>query len=166
MTFGHKRWDIENKAFNELTQAYHLEHCYHHEPTSMLAQMLNFQTNYTPNVLGIYLLSRVLADREPIKTVHQHLVERAEKLYSFFEQATPLTPLISNPETRSTTVIGLKGDAALIEEIKQKAREAGLQLGSGYGPLKNNSLRIANFPAVPDAAMEALVQFFAKEFPN
>lgn len=37
---GHRRWGIENKAFNELTQAYHLEHCYHHDPTSMLVQML------------------------------------------------------------------------------------------------------------------------------
>lgn len=133
---------------------------------AMLSQMLNHQTNYTPNVLGIYLLSRVLADREPIKTVHQHLADRAEKLYAFFEQATPLTPLISNYETRSTTVIGLRGDAGLIEGIKAKAKEAGLHLGSGYGPLKNTTIRIANFPAVPDAAMEALVQFFAKEYPN
>jgi len=132
---------------------------------AMLAQMLNFQTNYTPNVLGIYLLSRVMAEREPIKAVHQHLVDRAQKLYDFFEQATPLQPLITNLETRSTTVIGLKGDAATIEEIKKKALEAGLQLGSGYGTLKNTSVRIANFPAVPDAAFEALVQFFAKEFP-
>ena len=37
---GHRRWNIENKAFNELTQYYHLEHCYHHDPTSMLVQML------------------------------------------------------------------------------------------------------------------------------
>ena len=37
---GHRRWGIENKAFNQLTQGYHLEHCYHHEPASMLAQML------------------------------------------------------------------------------------------------------------------------------
>jgi hypothetical protein len=37
---GHRRWGIENKAFNELTQGYHLEHCYHHDPTSMLVQML------------------------------------------------------------------------------------------------------------------------------
>ena len=37
---GHRRWGIENKAFNELTQFYHLEHCYHHEPNAMLAQML------------------------------------------------------------------------------------------------------------------------------
>jgi phosphoserine aminotransferase len=133
---------------------------------AMLSQMLNFQTNYTPNVLGIYLLGRVLADREPIKTVHQHLADRARKLYDFFEQATPLQPLITNPEARSTTVIGLKGDAGTIEEIKRKALEAGLYLGGGYGPLKNTSIRIANFPAVPDAAFEALVQFFAKEFPG
>ena len=37
---GHRRWGIENKAFNELTQFYHLEHCYHHEPIALLAQML------------------------------------------------------------------------------------------------------------------------------
>jgi len=37
---GHRRWGIENKAFNELTQFYHLEHCYHHEAVAMLAQML------------------------------------------------------------------------------------------------------------------------------
>lgn len=44
---GHRRWGIENKAFNELTQAYHLEHCYHHEPTSMLAQMLILMLGFT-----------------------------------------------------------------------------------------------------------------------
>lgn len=37
---GHRRWGIENKAFRELTQYYHLEHCYHHHPAAMLAQML------------------------------------------------------------------------------------------------------------------------------
>jgi len=44
---GHRRWGIENKAFNELTQAYHLEHCYHHEPVSMLAQMLILILGFT-----------------------------------------------------------------------------------------------------------------------
>jgi hypothetical protein len=44
---GHRRWGIENKAFNELTQAYHLEHCYHHEPTSMLVQMLILAFGFT-----------------------------------------------------------------------------------------------------------------------
>ena len=44
---GHRRWGIENKAFNELTQGYHLEHCYHHEPHSMLAQMLILILGFT-----------------------------------------------------------------------------------------------------------------------
>lgn len=44
---GHRRWRIENKAFNELTQSYHLEHCYHHEPVSMLAQMLILLLGFT-----------------------------------------------------------------------------------------------------------------------
>jgi len=44
---GHRRWGIENKAFNELTQFYHLEHCYHHEPTSMLSQMLILLLGFT-----------------------------------------------------------------------------------------------------------------------
>lgn len=37
---GHRRWGIENQAFNELTQGYHLTHCYHHDPTAMLVQMI------------------------------------------------------------------------------------------------------------------------------
>jgi hypothetical protein len=37
---GHRRWGIENQAFNELTQGYHLTHCYHHDPTAMLVQLL------------------------------------------------------------------------------------------------------------------------------
>jgi len=44
---GHRRWGIENKAFNELTQAYHLDHCCHHDPTSMLAQMLILVFGFT-----------------------------------------------------------------------------------------------------------------------
>ncbi len=44
---GHRRWGIENYAFNELTQGYHLEHCYHHEPNSMLAQMLILMLGFT-----------------------------------------------------------------------------------------------------------------------
>jgi hypothetical protein len=37
---GHRRWDIESKAFKERTQYYHLERGYPHEPVVRLAQML------------------------------------------------------------------------------------------------------------------------------
>jgi hypothetical protein len=44
---GHRRWGIENKAFNELTQGYHLEHGYHHDPTSMLVMLLILVFGFT-----------------------------------------------------------------------------------------------------------------------
>jgi phosphoserine aminotransferase len=140
------------------------ERAHYNSLTSQYEKMLNWQTTYTPNVLGIYLFSRVLHDRPAIKVVHQHLQERATKLYDYFEQATQLTPLVTNPETRSTTVIGLQGPPALIDEVKRRALAQGLQLGNGYGNWKAGSLRIANFPAIPDEAFEQLVQFFAREF--
>ena len=37
---GHQRWGIENHAFNELTQYYHLEHCPHHHPVAIIAWLL------------------------------------------------------------------------------------------------------------------------------
>ncbi len=37
---GHRCWGVENHAFNELTQHYHLEHCGHHDPVAILAWLL------------------------------------------------------------------------------------------------------------------------------
>lgn len=37
---GHRRWGVENHAFNELTQYYHLEHCPHHHPVAIVAWLL------------------------------------------------------------------------------------------------------------------------------
>ena len=141
------------------------EKAHYNSLLSMITQMLNFQTTHTPNVLDIYLLSRVLAERESIKVIAPQLLGRAQKLYDYFDQVQPLglRPLIDNPDARSTTVVGVQGPAALIDEVKRRARdEAGLQLGSGYGDHKATSFRLANFPAVPDAAFEALVQFLEK----
>ena len=35
--FGHLRWKIENNAFGELTQHWHLTHCAHHQPVAVVA---------------------------------------------------------------------------------------------------------------------------------
>jgi hypothetical protein len=37
---GHRRWGVENHAFNELTQHYHLTHCLHHEALAIEAWLL------------------------------------------------------------------------------------------------------------------------------
>jgi hypothetical protein len=35
--WGHLRWKIENNAFGELTQHWHLTHCAHHHPVAVVA---------------------------------------------------------------------------------------------------------------------------------
>lgn len=37
---GHQRWGVENHAFNELTQHYHLTHCPHHHPVAIIVCLL------------------------------------------------------------------------------------------------------------------------------
>jgi hypothetical protein len=37
---GHARWDIENRGFNELAEHWAMDHCFHHEPTAILAILL------------------------------------------------------------------------------------------------------------------------------
>jgi hypothetical protein len=37
---GHGRWDIENQAFNLLTQAHHWGHCFHPHPVAIVAWLL------------------------------------------------------------------------------------------------------------------------------
>jgi Transposase DDE domain len=80
---GHRRWGIENKAFNELTQAYHLEHCYHHEPHSMLAQMLIL-------ILGFVLFTAFAQLHSPLLRLGQlSLKELAHKLDLALEEDLP-----------------------------------------------------------------------------
>jgi hypothetical protein len=37
---GHSRWDIENHGFNELSNQWHADHVYRHEPTALLVFLL------------------------------------------------------------------------------------------------------------------------------
>ena len=70
--------------------------------------------------------------------------------------------LIQNPEARSSTVLAISGKEEFISEIKKAAEKEGMQLGSGYGPLKPTSFRIANFPAITEAEFLKLVDFLKK----
>src|SRR5438874_4133836 len=80
---GHRRWGIENKAFNELTQFYHLDHCYHHEPVAMLAQMLIL-------ILGFVLFNAyALLHSQPFRLGQVSLKELAHNLDLALEQELP-----------------------------------------------------------------------------
>jgi phosphoserine aminotransferase len=125
----------------------------------MLENAKKYQTHYTPNVLGIYLLNRVLTDVPEIKETHKKTEARMKTLESIVENSSGLDFLVSNSAARSRTVLGVAGEEHFIRRIKSDAEAEGMQLGNGYGPLKPTSFRIANFPALEDEEFERLVSF-------
>lgn len=129
--------------------------------TFILENAGSYQTHYTPNVFGIYLLKRVLQDIPEIQHTDVHLRERMRKLENCIAQSSSLRLLVDNEQSRSTTVLGVTGREELISRVKKEAEKAGMQLGSGYGPLKPTSFRIANFPAITDAEMDQLISFLS-----
>ncbi|MFC4870553.1 aminotransferase class V-fold PLP-dependent enzyme [Negadavirga shengliensis] len=125
----------------------------------MLENADNYQTHYTPNVLGIYLLKRTLEDIPGIREINEKTEKRMQELEDVIGASKSLSFLVTNPATRSRTVLGVSGEESFIQNIKKAAEKAGMQLGSGYGPLKPTSFRIANFPAISDEEYEKLVNF-------
>ena len=120
-----------------------------------------FQTHYTPNVLGIYLLMRVIEQTENVQIIAEKLKTRVASLYVFFENHPAFKPLIISHELRSDTVICLQSDATSVKTVKEKALSNQIILGNGYGILKNTTLRIANFPQITDAEIDFLKNFFS-----
>ncbi len=120
-----------------------------------------YQTHYTPNVLNIYLLMRVMQQVPDIQAVSSKIKARVADFYDFIEAErrptkTSLKLLVENSEIRSETVIAVKGNAEEIAALKQKAKENNITLGNGYGTWKDKTFRIANFPAIEDWEFEKL----------
>ncbi len=128
----------------------------------MIDRMLNYQTYNTPNVLAIYLLSRVLEQINLIRTTDKNLKLRNEKLYQELAEFTDFEPLIANTEVRSKTVLAFKAAEKFVSDLRQKALNQNILLGKGYDVWAKNTFRIANFPQHTDADFELLLGFFRK----
>jgi phosphoserine aminotransferase len=107
----------------------------------------NRQTTHTPNILAIYLLYRILSERIVLKEIHATLHQQAQQWYQLVERHALFEPLIVNKEERSDTILAIKGEPSDIERFKNHCTQQGYTIGNGYGADKNNTFRIANFPA-------------------
>ncbi|MEX2594798.1 MAG: aminotransferase class V-fold PLP-dependent enzyme [Anditalea sp.] len=125
----------------------------------MLENAEIYQTHYTPNVLGIYLLNRSLQDTSFITTTSKMVESRMARMEEVIADSESLDFLIKNSQTRSRTVLGISGEEGFVSQVKKSAESAGMQMGSGYGVLKPTSFRIANFPAVTDEEFDKLIRF-------
>ncbi len=145
----HKVKEIgENKHYNSLI--------------SMVERMKDFQTTYTPNVLNIYLLMKVLEMIPSIKETDKKIRETAQNWYGFLSSRKGMELLIKNEKLRSATVIALTGKEEVISNVKKEAKENGLLLGNGYGNWKTNTFRIANFPAIETDEINKLKDFLTR----
>src|SRR5258706_13256510 len=116
------------------------------------------QTPETPNVLGIYLLSKVVEDflRKGIQAIRKETEYKAAILYQVLEKHEVLSPFVIEKQSQSKTVIVAQcGDRT--DRIYEHLKSIGLHAGDGYGVLKKIQLRFANFPAHSKEQFEALV---------
>jgi phosphoserine aminotransferase len=125
----------------------------------MVEHIKAYQTSYTPNVLGIYLLSRVLEIVNPIAETDKIIKARAKDWYAFIPNISGFHLHITNSKVQSDTVITVGSSEENVAKIKLAAKNAGIELGAGYGPLKNATFRIANFPAITDHEISILKEF-------
>jgi phosphoserine aminotransferase len=130
--------------------------------TFMSEMMAKWQTSCTPNVLGIYLLMRVLTNSKSIDKVHEKIVERFEEWCSFLDERTSIKHLVATKSVRSYTVIPVSAPAETIQSIKAAAKRKGFLLGEGYGDWKQTTFRIANFPALKRKEIKELMHLLAK----
>jgi len=122
-----------------------------------------FQTHYTPNGLGIFLLNRVLRQVPPVAAVAARLRRQAADWYRFIGEKTDWRPLVQNPAVRSDTVVAVTGPPDQIKALKQRCEAAGVTLGNGYGAWKDTTFRIANFPAIGEEAIGTLMRLLENQ---
>jgi phosphoserine aminotransferase len=135
------------------------ENNHYNSLTFMNEMIMKWQTPFTPNVLNIYLLMRVMEDSEPIGAVNKKIKSRYKDWIEFLDNSKTLEHLVKNESIHSYTVIAVAAPAERVATIKQEAKKNGLLLGEGYGELKNTTFRIANFPAIHDHEIERLEVF-------
>ncbi len=132
----------------------------HYNSLTFMAEMMaKWQTPFTPNVIGIYLLMRVLERSKPILAVHKKVVDRYKGWIAFLSQRKNITHLITNEAVQSYTVIPVSAPADITQIIKSEAKKKGMLLGEGYGDWKPNTFRIANFPALKKKELKKLMRF-------
>lgn len=130
----------------------------YHTLPSLQSFALKKQTPETPNVLGIYVLSKVIKDmiRRGISNIRKETEYKAALLYHTLEKHQDIKPFVTNKSFQSKTVIVANcGDHT--ERLTKALLEKGMQPGDGYGSAKKTQLRFANFPTHSKEQFELLV---------
>lgn len=130
----------------------------HNTLESYFKNYKTFETPSTPNVIAIYILGKIAEDmnRKGLKNIREEIDTKAQMIYHFAENKIGYEPLVKEIKHRSKTVAvinTIEPSANIINSLKP----FNMTIGSGYGKLKANQIRIANFPATSVSDMENLL---------
>jgi nitroreductase len=84
---GHQRWGIENHAFNELTQHYHLSHCPHHQGVAIQAWLLILMLAF--NLFELFVRVHGKLWRQGVITM-QEAARQLDRALEHWQQLCPL----------------------------------------------------------------------------
>jgi phosphoserine aminotransferase len=135
----------------------------YHSLPNLIAHAKRNQTPETPNVLGIYLLAKVVEDmiRRGIQTIRRETDYKAAILYQAMENHPLIKAFVQEPVNRSKTVLVAEcGEHT--EALTNHLIKKGMLPGDGYGSAKTHQLRFANFPAHSKEQFELLVDTFSE----
>ncbi len=105
------------------------------------------QTPETPNMLGIYLLSKVAGAMayRGLTTLQNEANYKTAVLYQSIANHSKLKPFVTEKNWQSPTVMVCSSpDTGYWHKIFDRYH---IKVGAGYGQYKNDHLRIASFPA-------------------
>ncbi|MFN8334680.1 MAG: aminotransferase class V-fold PLP-dependent enzyme [Cyclobacteriaceae bacterium] len=130
----------------------------YHTLPSLVSMAKKNQTPETPNVLGIYLLGKVVEDmnRRGIQTIRRETEYKAAILYQALDAHPLLKAFVTEPAVRSKTVV-VADCGQHTEALTNHLMKKGMLPGDGYGTHKKTQLRFANFPAHSKEQYELLV---------
>ncbi len=145
--------DLNNRKINPFG-AFGLE--------KMVAKMQkNYNTIATPNILDIYLSGQQtqrFLDKGGLDYLDKHTREKAQKIYDFIENSPKLKSFVTDSQEQSLSVICGKSDSETIHKIHQVCAKNNIKMGAGYGKMKAETFRIANFPAITMEDIDRLIE--------
>lgn len=117
-----------------------------------------YQTRETPNVMNIYLLSKVTQDilAKGIEVIRHETEVKAQLLYSFFDNHPRYKPYVQEKyRSKTTIVIDVLGESGKVVDLLTKHA---ITVAEGYGKRKDNHIRIANFPSHTEQQIKRLIR--------
>jgi phosphoserine aminotransferase len=155
-------WMVNQKCIEKAQQNTKNEKIYqgYHSIDRYYMKALKNQTPETPNILGIYLLSKVTEDmlNKGIAQIRRETEYKAALLYHTLENHSKLQCFVKDPKYRSKTIITAETVMPSNEIISYFAKK-GMIIGSGYDKYKFKHIRIANYPAHSKEQVELLTDY-------